>query len=158
MIAEVEMDSDPELGFRRDHLGQHAIGRRQPDEPIRLVLTEAEVDHDHPPIFDELRSALVGVYGTDFGLRSAAWISRFTDAVRQAASYREGRGSSSPATPPVHPARRRGLGTGVQGAVNLRWKLAQVVQGRSPVELLDTYRRRHPVASGCSTTRWSRWR
>ena len=148
MIAEVEMDGDPELGFRRDHLGQHAIGRRQPDEPIRLVLTEAEVDHDHPPTFDELRSALVGVYGTDFGLRSAAWISRFTDAVRQAASYREGRILLAGDAAHVHPPQGgQGLGTGVQDAVNLGWKLAQVVQGRSPVELLDTYHaERHPVA------------
>src|SRR5207247_8815376 len=45
MIAEVEMDEEPELGFRRNSVGQHAIGRRQEGEPVRLVLTEPTVDH-----------------------------------------------------------------------------------------------------------------
>src|SRR5439155_4858816 len=88
MIAEVEMDEEPELGFRRDSVGQHAIGRRQEGEPVRLVLTERTVDHTGDPSMDELREALVSVYGTDFGLRRASWISRFTDMTRQAASYR----------------------------------------------------------------------
>src|SRR5205085_5482425 len=91
MIAEVEMDEEPELGFRRDSVGQHAIGRRQEGEPVRLVLTEPTVDHTGEPSMDELREALVSVYGTDYGLRRASRISRFTDMTRQAASYRRGR-------------------------------------------------------------------
>src|SRR5204863_7760209 len=92
MIAEVEMDEEPEMGFRRDRAGrQHAIGRRQEGEPVRLVLTEPDVDHTGDPTFEELRAALVDAYGTDFGLRRASWISRFTDMSRQAAAYRSGR-------------------------------------------------------------------
>src|SRR3989440_1774824 len=91
MIAEVEMDEQPELGFRRDSVGTHALGRREDGEPVRVVLTERHVEHTGDPSMDELREALVSVYGTDFGLRSASWISRFTDMTRQAASYRQGR-------------------------------------------------------------------
>ena len=131
MIAEVEMDEEPEVGFRRDSAGrQHALGRRQDGEPIRVVLTERHVDHTGDPSMDELRDALVAVYGTDYGLRSANWISRFTDMTRQAASYRHGRVLLAGDAAHVHPPHGgQGLNTGVQDAVNLGWKLAQVVNG-----------------------------
>ncbi|MGH9270271.1 MAG: FAD-dependent monooxygenase [Ilumatobacteraceae bacterium] len=149
MIAEVEMDEEPELGFRRDSAGQHAIGRRQKGEPIRLVLTERHVDHTGDPSMDELRAALVGVYGTDYGLRCANWISRFTDMSRQAATYRRGRVLLAGDAAHVHPPQGgQGLNTGVQDAVNLGWKLAQVVSMTSPDGLLDTYHaERHPVGA-----------
>jgi 3-(3-hydroxy-phenyl)propionate hydroxylase len=149
MIAEVEMDEEPEFGFRRDSAGQHAIGRRQEGEPIRVVLTERTVDHTGDPDMDELREALVAVYGTDYGLRSAGWISRFTDMTRQAASYRNGRVLLAGDAAHVHPPHGgQGLNTGVQDAVNLGWKLAQVVNKTSPESLLDTYHaERHPVAA-----------
>ena len=149
MIAEVEMDEEPELGFRRDSAGTHAIGRREPGEPIRLVLTERDVDHPGEPTLDELREALVGIYGTDFGLRRANWISRFTDMSRQAASYRQGRVLVAGDAAHVHPPMGgQGLNTGVQDAMNLGWKLAQVVKGTSPESLLDTYHaERHPVGA-----------
>ena len=149
MIAEVEMDEEPELGFRRDSVGQHALGRREAGEPVRVVLTEREVDHTGDPSMDELREALVSVYGTDFGLRSASWISRFTDMARQAASYRVGRVLLAGDAAHVHPPQGgQGMGTGVQDAVNLGWKLAQVVNRTSPESLLDTYHaERHPVGA-----------
>jgi 2-polyprenyl-6-methoxyphenol hydroxylase-like FAD-dependent oxidoreductase len=149
MLAEVEMDEEPEFGFRRDSVGQHAIGRRQEGEPIRLVLTERTVDHTGAPTMDELREALVGVYGTDYGLRSAGWISRFSDMARQAASYRRGRVLLAGDAAHVHPPQGgQGLNIGVQDAVNLGWKLAQVVKAISPESLLDTYHdERHPVGA-----------
>jgi 3-(3-hydroxy-phenyl)propionate hydroxylase len=149
MIAEVEMDEEPEFGFRRDSAGQHAIGRRQKGEPIRVVLTERTVDHTGDPSMDELRAALVAVYGTDYGLRSASWISRFTDMARQATSYRHGRVLLAGDAAHVHPPHGgQGLNTGVQDAVNLGWKLAQVVNKTSPQSLLDTYHaERHPVGA-----------
>ena len=150
MIAEVEMDEEPELGFRRDGAGrQHAIGRRAPEEPVRLVLTERHLEHDGEPSMAELRDALVAVYGTDYGLRSANWISRFTDMTRQATSYRQGRVLLAGDAAHVHPPQGgQGLNTGVQDAVNLGWKLAQVVNRTSPESLLDTYHaERHPVAA-----------
>ena len=149
MIAEVEMDEEPEFGFRRDSVGQHALGRRADGEPIRVVLTERHVDHTGDPSMDELREALVAVYGTDYGLRSANWISRFTDMTRQAASYRHGRVLLAGDAAHVHPPQGgQGLNTGVQDAVNLGWKLAQVVNKTSPESLLDTYHaERHPVGA-----------
>jgi hypothetical protein len=149
MIAEVEMAEEPEFGIRRDSAGNHAIGRRAEGEPIRLVLTEREVEHTGTPSIDELREALVAVYGTDFGLRSAGWISRFTDMTRQAASYRAGRVLLAGDAAHIHPPQGgQGMGTGVQDAVNLGWKLAQVVSETSPESLLDTYHsERHPVAA-----------
>jgi 3-(3-hydroxy-phenyl)propionate hydroxylase len=149
MIAEVEMDEEPELGFRRDSVGSHAIGRREAGEPVRVVLTERHVDHTGDPSMAELREALVAVYGTDFGLRRASWISRFTDMTRQATSYRRGRVLLAGDAAHVHPPQGgQGLNIGVQDAVNLGWKLAQVVKGRSPENLLDTYHaERHPVAA-----------
>jgi 3-(3-hydroxy-phenyl)propionate hydroxylase len=149
MIAEVEMDEQPELGFRRDRAGTHAIGRRAEGEPIRLVLTERRLEHGGQPSLDELRDALVGVYGTDFGLRRASWISRFTDMARQAECYRRGRVLLAGDAAHVHPPHGgQGLNTGVQDAVNLGWKLAQVVKGASPESLLDTYHaERHPVGA-----------
>jgi 2-polyprenyl-6-methoxyphenol hydroxylase-like FAD-dependent oxidoreductase len=149
MIAEVEMDEEPEFGFRRDSVGTHALGRRQAGEPIRVVLTERDVEHTGEPSMDELREALVAVYGTEYGLRSANWISRFTDMTRQAVSYRHGRVLLAGDAAHVHPPHGgQGLNTGVQDAVNLGWKLAQVVDKTSPESLLDTYHaERHPVGA-----------
>lgn len=149
MIAEVEMDEEPEFGFRRDRAGTHALNRRKAGEPIRVVLTERHLEHTDAPSMDELREALVGVYGTDYGLRSASWISRFTDMTRQAASYRQGRVLLAGDAAHVHPPQGgQGLNTGVQDAVNLGWKLAQVVNETSPESLLDTYHaERHPVGA-----------
>src|SRR2546425_3246096 len=149
LIAEVEMDEEPEFGIRRDRVGTHALNRRQGGEPIRVVLTERHLEHTGDPSMGELREALVAVYGTDYGLRSANWISRFTDMTRQAASYGHGRVLLAGDAAHVHPPHGgQGLNTGVQDAVNLGWKLAQVVDKTSPESLLDTYHaERHPVGA-----------
>jgi 3-(3-hydroxy-phenyl)propionate hydroxylase len=149
MIAEVEMDEEPQFGFRHDTAGTHAIDRREAGEPIRLVLTERQVDHTGEPTMEELRGALVGVYGTDYRLRSASWISRFSDMSRQAASYRHRRILLAGDAAHVHPPQGgQGLNTGVQDAVNLGWKLAQVINKTSPESFLDTYHaERHPVGA-----------
>jgi 3-(3-hydroxy-phenyl)propionate hydroxylase len=148
MIAEVEMDEEPELGFRRDSAGTHALARAE-GGLVGVVLTEREVAHTGEPSMDELRAALVAAYGTDYGLRSASWISRFTDMARQAASYRQGRVLLAGDAAHIHPPHGgQGMGTGVQDAVNLGWKLAQVVHKTSPESLLDTYHaERHPVGA-----------
>ena len=149
IIAEVEMADEPELGFHRDELGIHAMNRLENGDTVRLVLTEATIGPATEPTLRDLSAALVAVYGTDFGAHSPHWISRFTDLTRQAAAYRDRRvllaGDAAHVHPPVG---GQGLNIGVQDAVNLGWKLAQVVKGASPDTLLDTYHaERHPVAA-----------
>jgi 3-(3-hydroxy-phenyl)propionate hydroxylase len=149
MIAEVEMDEEPEFGIRRDSAGTHALGRREAGEPIRVLITERRLPDGGEPTIAELRQALVEVYGTDYGLRHVSWVSRFTDTTRQASSYRRGRVLLAGDAAHVHPPHGgQGLNTGVQDAVNLGWKLGQVVSGLSPDAILDTYHaERHPVGA-----------
>ena len=149
MIAEVEMTEEPARGFRSDAVGVHAIGRLENGGPVRIVLTERQVGSATEPTLRELSEALIVVYGTDYGVHSPTWISRFTDMTRQAAAYRDRRvllaGDAAHVHPPVG---GQGLNIGVQDAVNLGWKLAQVVKRTSPDSLLDTYQaERHPVAA-----------
>ena len=149
LIAEVEMDEEPEIGMRREGGGIGPVNREGEGGPFRVVLTERHLEHTGQPSMGELRAALVAVYGTDYGLRSAKWISRFTDMARQAVSYRRGRVLLAGDAAHVHPPHGgQGLNTGVQDAVNLGWKLAQVVTKTSPESLLDTYHaERHPVGA-----------
>jgi 3-(3-hydroxy-phenyl)propionate hydroxylase len=116
---------------------------------VRVVVTEQQIETGSEPTLGDLSAALVAVYGTDFGVHSPIWISRFTDMTRQAASYREGRVLLAGDSAHVHyPAGGQGISLGVQDAVNLGWKLAQVVNGISPESLLDSYQEeRHPVAA-----------
>jgi 3-(3-hydroxy-phenyl)propionate hydroxylase len=149
MIAEVEMAEEPKWGFHQDGLGIHALGRLENGGPVRLVLTERQIGPASAPTLRDLSEALIAVYGTDYGIHSPTWISRFTDMTRQAAAYRDRRvllaGDAAHVHPPVG---GQGLNIGVQDAVNLGWKLAQVVKRTSPENLLDTYHaERHPVAA-----------
>jgi hypothetical protein len=146
LIAEVKMDEEPEFGLRREGGG---IGPAPDGESVGVVLTERHVGHTEEPSLRDVSEALVAAYGTDYGLRSASFISRFTDMTRQAASYREGRVLLAGDAAHVHPPQGgQGLNLGVQDAVNLGWKLAQVVKGTSPEALLDTYHvERHPIGA-----------
>jgi 2-polyprenyl-6-methoxyphenol hydroxylase-like FAD-dependent oxidoreductase len=148
MIAEVEMTGEPELGVRRDEKGIHGLSRLE-DERVRVLLSEQPVRQGGDPTLDELREALIGVYGTDFGVHDVKCLSRFTDTTRQAASYRERRVLLAGDAAHVHsPAGGQGLNIGVQDAVNLGWKLAQVVDGTSTQGLLDSYHaERHPIGA-----------
>jgi 3-(3-hydroxy-phenyl)propionate hydroxylase len=149
MIAEVEMDQEPEIGMRREGGGIGPVNPVQGGGPYRVVLKEEPDDDAGEPSLQDLRAALVGAYGTDYGAHSPTWISRFTDTTRQAASYRQGRVLLAGDAAHVHPPQGgQGLNTGVQDAVNLGWKLAQVVEQTSPESLLDTYHvERHPVGA-----------
>ena len=148
LLAEVEMTGEPEFGISRDAKGVHALGPLD-DGRVGVVIREEEVGRTEEPNLADLRRLLVAVRGTDYGLRSAAWISRFTDMTRQAASYRKGRVLLAGDAAHIHyPVGGQGLNLGVQDAVNLGWKLAQVVNGTSPESLLDTYHaERHPVGA-----------
>ncbi len=148
LIAEARTTEEPPAGMRNDASGVHAI-QILDDGRVRIVTTEREVRTGAAPTLDDVRAALVAVYGSDFGLHDPTWVSRFTDATRQAASYRAGRVLLAGDAAHVHyPAGGQGLSLGVQDAGNLGWKLAQVVRGISPESLLDTYHaERHPVGA-----------
>ena len=158
--AEVEMTEEPELGIRRTPSGMHALGKVEyeikdgevvykPGGTVGVMLTEPHVGATTEPTLRDLSEGLIAVYGTDYGIHSPTWITRFTDMTRQAAAYREGRVLLAGDAAHVHsPVGGQGLNTGVQDAVNLGWKLAQVVHRTAPESLLDTYQdERHPVAA-----------
>ena len=149
LIAEVEMAEEPAWGIRRGEKGVNALGKLEGGKRVGVVLVEPHVGAGDEPTFSDLRDALIAVYGTDFGVRNPNWLSRFTDMARQAASYRERRVLLAGDAAHVHsPAGGQGLNIGVQDAVNLGWKLAQVVKGTSPESLLDTYHaERHPIGA-----------
>jgi len=148
LIAEVAFAEEPEWGMRRDATGIHGLTRVTDDGPVRVVLNGQPADAQGETLAD-LSAALIRVYGTDWGVHSPTWISRFTDMTRQAAAYRAGRVLLAGDAAHVHsPAGGQGLNTGLQDAVNLGWKLAQVVRGISPEDLLDTYHaERHPIGA-----------
>jgi 3-(3-hydroxy-phenyl)propionate hydroxylase len=149
LIAELQFKDEPPLGFREDATGTHAIGKMDDGVGMRVVLTEQKLNIGGEPTIDDIKEALIAVYGKDYGTHSLASISRFTDATRQAVSYRDGRVLLAGDAAHIHPPMGgQGLNIGVQDAVNLGWKLAQVVKGTSKDSLLDTYREeRHPVAA-----------
>src|SRR5919201_1742077 len=160
LIGEVELAEEPEWGIHTDDIGVQSFGRLEYEirdgevvymdrGPVRVMVTEEHVGHTTEPTLCDLSEALIAVYGTDYGVHSPTWISRFTDMTRQAASYRDRRVLLAGDAAHVHaPDGGQGLNTGVQDAVNLGWKLAQVVHRTSPESLLDTYHaERHPVAA-----------
>jgi 2-polyprenyl-6-methoxyphenol hydroxylase-like FAD-dependent oxidoreductase len=160
LLAQVEMTEEPETGIRRTPSGMHAIGKVEYEikggeviykkgGTVGVMLTESQVGNTSDPTLRDLSEGLIAVYGTDYGIHSPTWITRFTDMTRQAAAYRDGRVLLAGDAAHVHsPVGGQGLNTGVQDAVNLGWKLAQVVHRTAPESLLDTYHaERHPVAA-----------
>ena len=149
LIAEVETAEEPEWGIRRSQKGINAVAKLDDGKRARVVLNEQQVRQGEEPTLSDVREGFIALYGTDYGLRSATCISRFTDAARQAACYRDRRVLLAGDAAHVHsPAGGQGLNIGVQDAVNLGWKLANVVNGISPETLLDTYHtERHPVGA-----------
>jgi len=149
LIAEVELTEEPPQGVRHDAAGVHGLHRMEDGRTFRVVVTEQQLGPGSEPTLRDLSETLITVYGTDFGIHNPTWISRFTDMTRQAAAYRDRRVLLAGDAAHVHyPAGGQGLSLGVQDAVNLGWKLAQVVKGTSQESLLDTYHaERHPVAA-----------
>jgi 3-(3-hydroxy-phenyl)propionate hydroxylase len=149
LIAEVEMAEEPQVGSVNDELGVRGMNVLEDGKTVRVIVTEQGLGPAGDASLDELRAALVVGYGTDFGVHDPIWVSRFTDSTRQAGSYREGRVLLAGDSAHIHyPTGGQGIQIGIQDAVNLGWKLAQVLRGTSPASLLDTYEeeRRPPTA------------
>jgi 3-(3-hydroxy-phenyl)propionate hydroxylase len=150
LIAEAMVRDESEMGnLHRDEKGTYAMGPVG-DGYARIVVRDEDLTNGAAePTLADLSAGMIAAWGSDFGVHDARWISRFSDAARQAASYREGRVLLAGDAAHVHtPMGGQGLNTGVQDAVNLGWKLARVVKGISPDRLLDSYHaERHPVAA-----------
>ncbi|MEU8580949.1 rifampin monooxygenase [Streptomyces abikoensis] len=121
------------------------------DGTFRVIVPAEGVAEDRtvPPALEEFQRRLRAIAGTDFGVHSPRWLSRFGDATRQAERYRAGRVLLAGDAAHIHPPTGgQGLNLGVQDAFNLGWKLAAEVAGWAPEGLLDTYHaERHPVGA-----------
>jgi rifampicin monooxygenase len=160
LLAEMELTTPPEElaavveNVRKTHrgfgIGPAGNGLHRGVVPAATV---AE-DRTEPPTLEEFRTQLRAYAGTDFGVHSPRWLSRFTDATRLAERYRTGRVFLAGDAAHVHPPLGgQGLNLGIQDAFNLGWKLAAAVQGWAPPGLLDSYHtERHPVAAGVLNT------
>ncbi len=155
LLAEVEVTTPPdELAAVADEVRQthqgFGIGPAG-DDLYRAVVPAATVAEDRttPPTLEEFQTQLRAYAGTDFGVHSPRWLSRFTDATRLAERYRAGRVFLAGDAAHVHaPLGGQGLSLGIQDAFNLGWKLAAEVNGWAPEGLLDSYHtERHPVAA-----------
>ncbi|MCL7492299.1 rifampin monooxygenase [Streptomyces sp. MCA2] len=122
------------------------------DDGVYRVVVPAEgvaEDRTVPPTLEEFKQQLRATAGTDFGVHSPRWLSRFGDATRQAERYRVDRVLLAGDAAHIHPPTGgQGLNLGIQDAFNLGWKLAATVNGWAPEGLLDSYHaERHPVAA-----------
>jgi 2-polyprenyl-6-methoxyphenol hydroxylase-like FAD-dependent oxidoreductase len=155
LLGEMELTAPPEtlaavvaeVRKTQKRFGAGPLG----DGVYRVVVPGAGVAEDRtaPPTLEEFRQQLRVFAGTDFGVHSPRWLSRFGDATRLAERYRTGRvllaGDAAHIHPPVG---GQGLNLGIQDAFNLGWKLAAEVAGWAPEGLLDSYHtERHPVAA-----------
>jgi 2-polyprenyl-6-methoxyphenol hydroxylase-like FAD-dependent oxidoreductase len=155
LIGEMEMTEDPaaiaainaevrktQLRFGAMHLG---------DGVYRLIVPAEGVAEDRtvPPTLEEFKQQLQVTAGTDLGVHSPRWLSRFGDATRLAERYRVGRVLLAGDAAHIHPPTGgQGLNLGIQDAFNLGWKLAAEINGWAPEGLLDSYQtERHPVAA-----------
>jgi 2-polyprenyl-6-methoxyphenol hydroxylase-like FAD-dependent oxidoreductase len=156
LLGELELTASPETvaavvaKVRRSQL-RFGVGPRVDGDVYRVVVPSDGVaaDRSVPPTLEEFRQQLRRYAGTDFGVHSPRWLSRFGDATRLAERYRVGRVLLAGDAAHVHPPMGgQGLNLGIQDAFNLGWKLAAEVRGWAPDGLLDTYEaERRPVAA-----------
>ncbi|MEV0092232.1 rifampin monooxygenase [Streptomyces sp. NPDC050738] len=155
LLGDMEMTEDQETvaavveEVRKTHLRFGTIPNG--DGTYRVIVPAEGVSEDRgaAPTLDDFKERLRAVAGTDFGVHSPRWLSRFGDATRQAEQYRAGRVLLAGDAAHIHPPTGgQGLNLGVQDAFNLGWKLAAAVNGWAPEGLLDTYHaERHPVGA-----------
>jgi 3-(3-hydroxy-phenyl)propionate hydroxylase len=149
LIAEAEVTEETPKGIRIDETGIHGLNPVGDGRTMQVLVTEHQLGPATDATLADLSRALVAVYDTDFGVRNPRSISRFSDATRHAAAYRAGRVLLVGDAAHTHsPTGGQGIGLGVEDAVNLGWKLAQVIKDTAPDSLLDTYHaERHPVTA-----------
>lgn len=154
LLAEVQVTATPEaldaVAARTDKAILQFGPTPHEEGTYRFVVRTEQVaaDRTMPPTLEDLKQRLEAVAGTDLGIHSPRFVSRFGDATRLAERYRTGRAFLAGDAAHVHPPLGgQGLNLGIQDAANLGWKLAAAVEGWAPPRLLDSYHtERHPVA------------
>lgn len=153
IVADVLLNTPPaenERFGRNLKIGTYQVSNVEEDWfRVSLMKVTPPIDRSQPVTLEELRQAMIEGIGTDFGLRSARWMSRFGDGFRQVKKYRYRRvfllGDAAHTHSPIG---GQGLNLGVQDAVNLGWKLGMVATGKASVSLLDSFEEeRHPVGA-----------
>jgi rifampicin monooxygenase len=155
LLGEMELTEDPETlaavvaEVRKTQLRFGAIPLEDGVYRVGVPADGVAEDRAAPPTLEEIRQQLRKYAGTDFGVHSPRWLSRFGDATRLAERYRVGRVLLAGDAAHIHPPTGgQGLNLGIQDAFNLGWKLAAELNGWAPVGLLDSYHtERHPVAA-----------
>ncbi|MFD1530803.1 rifampin monooxygenase [Pseudonocardia aurantiaca] len=155
LLGEMELTAPPETlaaVMAEVRKTQKRFGAMPLGEGVYRIVVPAEgmaEDRSVPPTLEEVKQQLRMLAGTDFGVHSPRWLSRFGDATRQAERYRTGRVLLAGDAAHIHPPTGgQGLNLGIQDAFNLGWKLAAEVNGWAPEGLLDSYHtERHPVAA-----------
>ncbi|MCK2219461.1 FAD-dependent monooxygenase [Actinomadura sp. ATCC 31491] len=154
LMGEMEVTApQAEINAKVPPIGQshHPFWIRPTGEGKHSILVPAThvTDRAEPPTLDDFKQALHTIAGTDFGIHSPRWLSRFGDATRLAERYRLDRALLAGDAAHIHPPiGGQGLNLGIQDAINLGWKLAAHLHGWAPPTLLDTYHtERHPVAA-----------
>ncbi|MGC5015847.1 rifampin monooxygenase [Streptosporangium sp. DT93] len=153
LMGEMRADApQEEIAAKVAEIGasRHPFWLRPFGEGVYSVVVPAEgvSARTEPPTLEDFKRQLRAIAGTDFGVHSPRWLSRFGDATRLADRYRVGRVLLAGDAAHIHPPMGgQGLNLGVQDAFNLGWKLAAQIRGWAPETLLDTYQaERHPVA------------
>src|SRR6185312_11492466 len=128
LMGEMEVGAPPEeVAAKVTEIRETRFWLRPFGNGVYSVLVPAAgvSDRAEPPTLDDFRQQLRAIAGTDFGVHSPRWMSRFGDATRLAERYRVGRVLLAGDAAHIHPpAGGQGLNLGVQDAFNLGWKLA----------------------------------
>nr|WP_277818779.1 monooxygenase [Bacillus sp. TL12] len=144
MLGDVVLSNPPESSVI-SRFSQQGLVMIVPVTPQlhRVVLIDPErmdMPKEEPVTLEELRSGLIRILGSDFGISEPYWLSRYGNATRQAERYRKGRIFLGGDAAHIHfPAGGQGLNVGLQEAMNLGWKLAAEIKGWAPDWLLDSY-------------------